>query len=196
MAEINGAQALTMHADDHVAMAVVDLAEGSVVEAAGRRVILRTNIPFGHKFAVRPVAAGELVLKYGQPIGRATADIGPGEHVHVQNVESLRGRGDLPPAASDQAKEASTNHQTLPVSIPLPHPPTPNPHLPTPTFLGYRRPDGRVGVRNHVLVLASVLCANGLVERLGRELPEVVALPHAWGCSQIGADLVQTQPAS
>jgi len=50
-------------------------------------------------------------------------------------------------------------------------------------FLGYRREDGKIGVRNHVLALSSVSCANGVVEAIGRALPEVVAVTHAYGCS-------------
>jgi altronate dehydratase large subunit len=50
------------------------------------------------------------------------------------------------------------------------------------TFLGYPRENGTVGVRNHLLVLASVSCANGVVEAIGRELPEVVAVPQGYGC--------------
>ncbi|HEY65987.1 MAG TPA: UxaA family hydrolase [Caldilineae bacterium] len=59
--------------------------------------------------------------------------------------------------------------------------------------MGYRRRDGRVGVRNHVLVLATVHCANAVVERIGRIVPGVVALPHIYGCSQLGDDLHQTR---
>ena len=49
-------------------------------------------------------------------------------------------------------------------------------------FSGYRRKDGRVGVRNHVLVMSSVSCANGVVEAIGRALPEVVVITHPYGC--------------
>ena len=59
------------------------------------RVKVSENIPYGHKFTVKPVRMGEDILKYGEVIGRATADIGAGCHAHVQNIESLRGRGDL-----------------------------------------------------------------------------------------------------
>lgn len=51
------------------------------------------------------------------------------------------------------------------------------------TFLGYRRPDGRVGVRNHVLVLPTVVCANAVVERIAKHVPEVVAVTHPYGCT-------------
>ncbi|MPN58021.1 Galactarate dehydratase (L-threo-forming) [bioreactor metagenome] len=53
------------------------------------------SVPYGHKIAVRDIKAGEDILKYGEVIGRATDDIQKGAHVHVHNVESLRGRGDL-----------------------------------------------------------------------------------------------------
>jgi altronate dehydratase large subunit len=49
-------------------------------------------------------------------------------------------------------------------------------------FLGYKRPDGRFGVRNHVVVMSSVACANGVVDAIGRALPEVVPVTHVYGC--------------
>jgi len=52
------------------------------------------NIADGHKYAVRDIEAGENIVKYGQPIGIASKDILPGQHVHVHNLESDRGRGD------------------------------------------------------------------------------------------------------
>jgi altronate dehydratase large subunit len=61
------------------------------------------------------------------------------------------------------------------------------------TFQGYRRRNGTVGVRNHVLVLPSVMCANHIVDRIGRALPEVVTVNHPTGCSQVGADFEQTK---
>ena len=83
---------------DNVAVALADISAGTRVRAAcGGKVFeveLVESVEFGHKFAVRPVAAGENVIKYGEVIGRATADIRPGQHVHVHNVEGIRGRGD------------------------------------------------------------------------------------------------------
>ena len=68
----------------------------------------------------------------------------------------------------------------------------PDPATSALTFAGYRRRDGRVGVRNHVLVLSTVQCANGAVRRIGQLVPGVVALTHVYGCSQLGDDLAQT----
>lgn len=53
------------------------------------------NIPYGHKLALGDIAEGELIVKYGEEIGVAVADIKKGAHVHIHNLDSLRGRGDL-----------------------------------------------------------------------------------------------------
>ena len=55
---------------------------------------LRQDVPFGHKVCIREAAAGSDVVKYGQVIGKASADLHAGDHVHAHNVESARGRGD------------------------------------------------------------------------------------------------------
>ena len=57
------------------------------------------------------------------------------------------------------------------------------------TFEGWRRPDGRIGIRNHCLVLASVVCAAGVVREVGRRLPEVVVIEHPHGCGRGGPDI-------
>jgi altronate dehydratase large subunit len=187
-------RALLMHAGDSVALAAVDLPAGSAVQVGGAKLVVRQDIPFGHKLAVQPITEGQAVFKYGQPIGRATQAIAAGEHVHVHNVESVRGRGDL---SEDQESNLGTVAERPGPARPSLTDDLSSADLPRmsspPQFLGYRRPDGRVGVRNHVLVLSTVDCASAVVDRIGRELPEVVALTHPWGCSQVGADLAQTQ---
>jgi len=66
-----------------------------LVDGVEQEFTLASDIPFGHKFAIRPIAKGAQVTKYGYSIGVATVDIRPGEHVHIHNIESNRGRGDL-----------------------------------------------------------------------------------------------------
>ena len=84
---------------DNVATAVDSLARGESLEAPGPDgavlVILDVDIPFGHKFALRAIGTGERVVKYGEVIGVATRPILPGDHVHVHNVDGVRGRGDI-----------------------------------------------------------------------------------------------------
>jgi altronate dehydratase small subunit len=91
-------KAIVMKASDNVATVVEAVEQGTeiVLEMEGKRVSVRVTdqIPFGHKFAVRDIGKGSVVVKYGEPIGVATMDIKAGRHVHVHNVESSRGRGD------------------------------------------------------------------------------------------------------
>ncbi len=70
--------------------------EVEVVDRQGRRisVVVTGDIPYGHKIALGDTRRGEAVIKYGEQIGVATSDIRTGQHVHVHNVESTRGRGD------------------------------------------------------------------------------------------------------
>ena len=86
---------LVLRDGDNVAVALRELPEGYAVDVARGSVATRRIIPAGHKVATREIAAGELILKYGETMGRATQAIAAGEHVHVHNVEGLRGRGDL-----------------------------------------------------------------------------------------------------
>lgn len=86
---------LRIHAADNVAVALADLPPGTVLEmeepVPGSALISRDPIPFGHKVAIAPIAKGQTVIKYGHPIGVATEDIAPGQHVHVHNLRSVRG---------------------------------------------------------------------------------------------------------
>lgn len=92
---------LVLHPSDNVATALVDLDAGQPVtadrESGTVTVHAQEPIAFGHKLALVPLAPGAPVYKYGEVIGVASADILAGAHVHVHNVESQRGRGDLTP---------------------------------------------------------------------------------------------------
>jgi altronate hydrolase len=80
--------AVHLRPDDNVAVAARSLAPGLAVTFDGQELTVMNRLPMGHKLAVRPIAAGEPVLKYGQTIGFAARDIAAGEHVHVQNVRA------------------------------------------------------------------------------------------------------------
>jgi len=94
-------RALIIHADDNVANLIGPGSQGESVECRiegqeGTRTLeLRDDIPSNHKIAPVDIKAGDPILKYGLNIGRASCDIRQGEHVHVHNIESNRGRGDL-----------------------------------------------------------------------------------------------------
>ena len=169
------APVIRLHPDDGVLIARASLPPGMAV-AEG--VTTTERIPAGHKVAIKPIAVGEPVRRYGQIIGFATAPIMPGQHVHTQNC----GMGDF---AKDYAFGVDVK-------------PAPNFDLPA-TFDGIRRPDGRVATRNYIGILTSVNCSAhvaGLVADVFRKNPftgdnpladfpnvdGVVALTHKTGC--------------
>ncbi|HVZ46809.1 MAG TPA: UxaA family hydrolase [Ramlibacter sp.] len=93
-----------LHPRDNVATALADIAQGETVQTADARVVAAEPIAFGHKIALARIGRGQQVTKYGESIGVAAADIAPGGLVHVHNLESLRGRGDLDARKTDKEK--------------------------------------------------------------------------------------------
>ncbi len=82
-------QAIMIDSQDNVATAIQNLAQGSLVHTERGEITILNEIPFGHKFALRDMAVGDYVFKYGAAIGRATQPIRQGDHVHVHNVEDI-----------------------------------------------------------------------------------------------------------
>ena len=124
----------------------------------------------GHKYALRDIAEGENVVKYGMPIGHATKPIAKGEHVHVHNVKT--NLGEVLEYKYEPDEAAINGWKTV---------------EPKETFLGYRHADGRVGIRNDIWVIPLVGCVNRLAERLAQSCGGL-ALTHPYGCSQMGKD--------
>ena len=91
-------RAIVLNPNDNVATLIDRGGEADgTVELRGQKqgqVALRQDIPFGHKVALAPIPSGSEVVKYGKVIGETTAEIQAGEHVHVHNLDSRRGRGD------------------------------------------------------------------------------------------------------
>ncbi len=136
------------------------------------------GIPAGHKIARRDIPKDEPVIKYGFPIGRAREDIPKGAHVHCHNLYSDMGKQE---------------HYTYRPSFTELAPIVPD------TFLGYRRKDGKVGIRNEVWIIPTVGCVNGIAKAIAARtaVPEgvdaVTAYTHPYGCSQLGEDHRNTQ---
>jgi hypothetical protein len=80
--------ALRVHPQDDVLVALRDLQQGETVRSGSEVIVARSQVPRGHKLAVAPLAAGSVVRKYGWPIGRATRDILAGDHVHTHNLST------------------------------------------------------------------------------------------------------------
>jgi altronate dehydratase small subunit len=92
-------RAHVIHRRDNVAVALVHIKPGEIVsiERGEKKgdIEIHEEIPYGHKFALKDIPCGEPVIKYGEVIGQASKSIAKSDHVHVHNLESLRGRGDL-----------------------------------------------------------------------------------------------------
>src|SRR5204862_5344291 len=124
---------IRLHPLDNVVVASRRVPKGARI--AGEAAVALDAIPSGHKMATTFIPAGQTILKYGQVIGQATADIAAGAHVHSHNlaVSDLR-RAAEAVAAIPRSRAART-------------------------FQGFRRENGKVGVRNYVGVLTSVNCS-------------------------------------
>ncbi len=175
---MNRLEFLRIHPADNVAVALTPLAAGRELEVDGRRLTLLQEIAAGHKFALTQLAVGAPVIKYGMPIGEASAPIAPGAWVHTHNLRT-RLSGQL-------------EYRYEPAFRPLPPRTAAVPH-----FQGFRRADGRVGIRNELWIVPTVGCVNQLARNLAesfrRELPvgsvsRVQAWVHPYGCSQLGSD--------
>ena len=75
------------------------ITDGTIIEVRDKKgnsenVKVIGDVPYGHKIAVKDIKKDEIITKYGEEIGIATADIKVGEYVHVHNLDSMRGRGD------------------------------------------------------------------------------------------------------
>ena len=163
-----------------VALAAEGLAKGE--EACG--VVLPEAITRGHKFALRPIAKGEPVIKYGYPIGIAKADIATGEWVHSHNLATGL-CDDLEYTYSPTAAEVKHNSENVTVN-------------------GYLRSDGRMGIRNELWIVPTVGCVNGQANAIAAQVRELYgsegiddirAFTHNYGCSQLGEDHANTRTA-
>ena len=165
-----------IHPDDNVAVALRPIAAGTVF--AG--VTAAADIPQGHKMALAPLAVNDQVIKYGFSIGHATAVIAPGDWVHTHNMKT-----------NLSGEETYTYHPRI--THPAPREAA--------TFMGYRRRDGKVGIRNEIWILPTVGCVNDVAKAMVRENQDLVrgsidglyTFTHPFGCSQTGVDHAQTR---
>lgn len=163
-----------LNSKDNVAIALEQLISGDELPGGSE---VRGLIPAGHKVALSDIAAGDVIYRYGQPIGQATHDIGAGQHVHTQNL-----------SITDFNKDYAFS---------VDYAPTKKTDIPR-TFKGIKRADGRVATRNYIGILTSVNCsatvARAIADTFRRDLfPQaladypnvdgVVALTHGFGCA-------------
>lgn len=176
-------QYIKIHAQDNVAVALVDLTEGDVVAVEEGGVTLRQPVGRGHKFALCNIAQGENIVKYGLAIGHALKAIESGDYIHSHNartnlsdLDDYLYKPDLQPLAT-QAADRDVNL--------------------------YRRENGTVGVRNELWVLPTVGCVNGIARQIqtqflkrnaaAEDIDGMFLFSHPFGCSQLGEDHINTR---
>ncbi|MBQ9015027.1 MAG: altronate dehydratase [Firmicutes bacterium] len=177
---------------DNVAVALEALCPGETVRAGDVEAAVREAVPAGHKLALQRIEAGEDVIKYGYPIGRAVQVIEAGEHVHTHNLktnlEGLLEYAYHPRAAEEQRLEGPALNRRAAAQTEA-------------TFEGYRRSDGRAGIRNEIWIIPTVGCVGHTAQLLAAEgerrfkgrVDGIHAFLHPMGCSQLAEDHLRTQ---
>ena len=175
---------LKINDNDNVVVALNTIPAGEKITVSvgdgQKTVTAREEIPAGHKMAICDIPEGGEVIKYGYRIGNAKENIAEGSWIHTHNVKTAL--GDL--------LEYTYN-------------PTPVEEKKTEdvTFMGFNRPDGKVGVRNEIWVIPTVGCVNNVATAIAKQanafvkgsVEEVIAFPHPYGCSQMGDDQEHTR---
>lgn len=171
---------IKINGNDMVAVALVDLQMHDSAKINGEEIILLQDIPKGHKFALRDIAQGENVIKYGDSIGIAKQDIQSGQWIHVHNLKT--GLGDV---LTYHYNKVGNNLTDTKESF----------------FAGYRRENGKVGIRNEIWIIPTVGCVNSVVTAIERQaqkyksesIEDIISFGHPYGCSQMGDDQENTR---
>lgn len=180
-------QAIRINPTDNVAVALADQKRGAEIDVEGQVLRLLTDVPAGHKLALKDIKEGENIIKYGFPIGHALHDINTGTLLDHNDIKSnLKGEINY-----DDIRISGLSRPQIP------------PTEKQSTFQGYRRSDGQVGVRNELWIIPTVGCVNGIIRNIaeqvkartngGEGVDAIVDFPHNYGCSQLGDDMENTR---
>lgn len=170
---------------DNVVVAVDHIPQGEIIAIAGKNIVVREDIPGGHKIAIEDISTGSDIIKYGFPIGTAKQNILPGSLVHTHNVRSKLGNLLEYTYEPDKAERIELKGGA------------------SYEFLGYKRKNGTVGIRNEVWIIPTVGCVNGCARTIEDQAQQymsaensidgIYAYSHPHGCSQLGDDQLRTQ---
>lgn len=175
---------LKINDNDNVVVALNTIPAGTTisVEMGGgaKSVTSLEEIPAGHKMAICDIPEGGEVIKYGYRIGNAKENIREGNWIHTHNVKTAL--GDLLEYSYNPAPVEEKRTEDV-------------------TFMGFNRPDGKVGVRNEIWIVPTVGCVNNIATAIAKKanefvkgtVEEVIAFPHPYGCSQMGDDQEHTR---
>ena len=174
---------IRINAADNVAVALQEVEAGTRLDIDGGDIATCCKVPAGHKVALQDMPEGENIVKYGFPIGHLLTPVKKGglvDHTNLKtNLEGLLEYTYEPdltevPEASEKA-----------------------------CFKGYRRKDGRAGIRNELWIIPTVGCVNGVAQSIQKQfekelqhypsIEKVIAFPHNYGCSQLGDDHENTR---
>lgn len=183
---------IQIHSQDNVAVALEPLPSGYCIETSGSIGTFRLTdeIPQGHKFALCGIEENGLIIKYGAPIGLASAPIHQGSHVHSHNLKTALRENDeyiYQPEFSDVPEGDTTSHVH--------------------SFQGFVRKNHTVGIRNEIWIVPTVGCVNSVGQKLAHlakqqfgallseagNIEDIVAFQHPYGCSQLGDDQENTR---
>ena len=171
---------IKINENDNVIVALKELTAGETILAGTQEVTARETIPAGHKMAIRDIATGAEVIKYGFRIGNAKENIAAGQWVHVHNLKTAL--GDLLEYTYEPVETNVKKTEDV-------------------KFMGFARANGKVGVRNEVWIIPTVGCVNNIATAMAKaanarvkgSVEEVIAFPHPYGCSQMGDDQEHTR---
>ncbi len=174
---------LRINEKDNVAVALAEVKKGETVSVGFITITALEDISRGHKIALQGIIKGEDVIKYGFPIGSATVDIKAGQWLHTHNLKTNLG----------EVLHYEYRPQLKPQEVKVNGEP----------FMGYRRKDGRVGVRNEIWIIPTVSCVNRNAELIAKRawdefrgtenIEGIYEFKHPYGCSQLGQDQLSTQ---
>ena len=173
---------LKINPADNVAVAISELKSGETITVDGVSIVLKENIPAGHKVALKDFSEGEDIIKYGYPIGHARMAVKQGSWMNEKQIQT------------NLAGLLEYTYNPVEVSLDIPKKDL--------TFKGYRRKNGEVGIRNEIWIIPTVGCVNGIINQLaealrretnGEGLDAIMAFPHNYGCSQLGDDHENTK---
>lgn len=175
---------IKINSTDNVIIALKDFLAGEIISIDQKEVKIVNAIPKGHKIALVSIDENENIIKYGTPIGHATQAILAGEHVHVQNIKTNLS-GTINYSFNQKLNELSKQQRNL-------------------TFEGYKRENGKVGIRNELWIVPTVGCVNGQAQQIvdlfksevaPTDIDSIEVFKHSYGCSQLGDDHINTQKA-
>ena len=173
---------LKINPADNVVVAIQPQSVGAVITVDGKKITVLEDVPAGHKIAIKNLAEGENVIKYGFPIGHAKEAKKAGSWMNENNIKT------------NLAGLLEYEYHPKDVHLDIPNEKR--------TFLGYKRKDGQVGIRNEIWIIPTVGCVNGIIQKLCERLRQetkcagvdgIFCFPHNYGCSQLGGDHENTK---